>query len=444
MICTVYYTIMVTVEDFKYVLTLWNGHKIPGLIERDIKVDLESNKIIAIAGSRRSGKTYVMFQCMNDLLKKGVKKDNILYINFENERLVGITAINLDDLLIAHRELFNSDGIMYVFLDEIQIVENWDKWVRKIYDTGKYRVIVTGSSSELLSSEIATSLAGRNLTYIVYPFSFKEYVDAQGLKINKLQKYSFEKGVILKAMNDFLEFGSFPEIAMTSSISRKLEILSSYFDAIFFMDIVRRYGIRDVGDLNIFLKILSSSYASYFSSVKLFNYFKSTGRKISRVTLLNFLDYSRSVFLVSLLEKYEKSVRKRISMQSKTYIIDTGISRLFSDIDKGRALENAVFIELSRRKESIESINYFKIKSGKEVDFIVGGKNGEIIQVSYEVSLLSTRSRETSALVEAAKGLGLKSGKIITYDYEGEELIDGILIHYIPFWAWALYDTKQK
>ena len=235
---------MVTVEDFKYVLTLWNGHKIPGLIERDIKVDLDSNKIIAIAGSRRSGKTYVMFQCINDLLKKGVKKDNILYINFENERLVGITAINLDDLLIAHRELFNPNGVIYIFLDEIQIVENWDKWVRKIYDTGKYRVIVAGFSSELLSSEIATSLAGRNLTYIVYLFSFKEYVDAKALQIIKLQKYSIEMGAILKAMNDFLEFGSFPEITMTSNISRKLEVLSSYFDAIFFKGIVRRYGIR--------------------------------------------------------------------------------------------------------------------------------------------------------------------------------------------------------
>ena len=435
---------MVTVEDFKYVLTLWGSHKISDLMERDIKIDLESNKIIAIAGSRRSGKTYVMFQCMNDLLQRGVKKDNILYVNFENERLVGITASDLDGLLIAHKELFNSEGIIYLFLDEIQIVENWDKWVRKIYDTGKYRLIVTGSSSELLSSEIATSLAGRNLTYVVYPFSFKEYVAAKGLKINKLQKYSVEKGTILKIMNDFLEYGSFPEIAMTQSVSRKLEILSSYFDAIFFKDIVRRYGIREVGELNIFLKILSSNYASYFSSVKALNYFRSTGRKISRVTLLNFLDYSKSVFLVGLLEKYEKSVRKRISMQSKTYIIDIGISRLFSDVDKGRALENAVFLELSRKKEPTESINYLKLKSGKEVDFILGGKTKEIMQVSYEVSALNTRSRETSALVEAARGLGLKTGKIITYDYEGEETINGILIQYIPFWVWALYDTKQQ
>ena len=200
---------MISVEDFKYVLTLWDGQKIPDIIKRDIEIDLGSNKIIAIAGARRTGKTHVMFQCINDLLQKGVKRDNILYINFENERLVGITAINLDNLLIAHRELFNPDGMIYVFLDEIQVVENWDKWVRKIYDTGKYRLIVTGSSSQLLSSEIATSLAGRNITYVVYPFSFREYIAAKGLKINKLQKYSIEKGTVLKAMNDFLEFGHF-------------------------------------------------------------------------------------------------------------------------------------------------------------------------------------------------------------------------------------------
>ncbi|MGC8686961.1 MAG: ATP-binding protein [Thermoplasmata archaeon] len=430
---------MVTIEDFKYVLTLWDSYKIPDLIERDVKIDLESNKIIVIAGSRRSGKTYVMFQCIKDLLQKGVKKDNIIYVNFENERLVGLMAKDLDGLLIAHKELFNPDGTIYVFLDEIQVVENWDKWVRKIYDTRKYRLIITGSSSELLSSEISTSLAGRNLTYVVYPFSFKEYIAAKGLKINKMQKYSIEKGTILKAMNDFLEYGSFPEIAIISIPSRKLEVLSSYFDAIFFKDIVRRYRIREVGELSIFLKILCSNYALYLSSVKLFNYFRSMGRKISRVTLLNFIGHSKSVFLIYLVEKYEKSVRKRLSMQPKAYIVDIGISRLFSDIDKGRALENAVFIELLRNKEPAETINYLKLKSGKKVDFIFGGKTKEIIQVSYEVSTSSTKSREVSALVEAAKVLGLKTGKIITYDYEGEESVNGILIQYIPFWVWALF-----
>ncbi|KJE48565.1 MULTISPECIES: ATP-binding protein [unclassified Acidiplasma] len=431
---------MVTIDDFKYVLALWKEYKIPNMIERDMHIDLETDKIIAIAGSRRTGKTYIMFQCITELLKKGIKNDNIIYVNFENERLVGIVASDLDNLLIAHKELFNPDGTIYLFLDEIQVVENWDKWVRKIYDMGKYRIIVTGSSSELLSSEIVTSLAGRNLTYIVYPFSFKEYVAAKGLKINKLYKYSIEKGTVLKLVDDFLEYGSFPEIAMTDKPSRKLELLSSYVDAIFFRDIVRRYNIREVGDLNIFLRFLSSSYSSYFSSVKALNYFRSTGRRISRITLLNFLYYSKSVFLVNILEKYEKSVQKRMATQPKIYITDIGISRLFSDIDRGRALENAVFMELLKNASPAMSINYLKLKSGKEVDFILTGKNIELIQVSYSVSDPGTRPRETSALVEAAMNLGLNTGIIITYDYEGEESINGILIKYIPFWLWALFN----
>ncbi|MGC8516196.1 MAG: ATP-binding protein [Thermoplasmata archaeon] len=433
---------MVNIDDFKYVLALWNNYEIPDLIQRDIKIDLDSNKIVSIAGSRRSGKTYVMFQCMLDLRKRGVRKDNIVYVNFENERMVGIRASDLDNMLIAHKELFNPTGNVYVFLDEIQVVENWDKWVRKIFDTGKYHIILTGSSSELLSSEIATSLAGRNLSYTVYPFSFKEYLNARGMKINKMQKYSVERGTILQALNDFLEYGSFPEIAMTLNVSRKLEILSSYFDAIFFRDLVRRYSIREVGELNIFLKILASSYASLFSSVKSLNYFRSMGRKISRVTLLHFLDESKSVFLVYLLEKFDKSVRKSMSLKSKTYIVDIGISRLFADIDRGRALENAVFLELLRRKGPTQNINYLKLKSGKEVDFIFGGKKKEIMQVSYELSSKNTRSRETAAIVEAAKGLGLQEAKVITYNFEGEEHVDGILIKFIPFWIWALPDMQ--
>jgi len=429
---------MVNIEDFKYVISLWKDFEIPDLIERDVKIDLDANKVIAIAGVRRSGKTHVMFQCMNTLLKKGIRKDNIFYVDFENERLVGVKATDLDNLLVAHRELFDPNGRVYVFLDEVQIVENWEKWVRKIYDTGGYRLIVTGSSSELLSKEIATSLAGRNLTYIIYPFSFEEYVNAKKIQVSNLTKYSLHKGVILKALDEFLEFGSFPEVSLTPDETRKLELLSSYFDAIFFKDIVRRYKIRELGELKIFLRIISSNYASYFSSVKSLNYFRSIGMKISRVTILNFLEYMESVFLVSLLAQYEKNARKRISSQSKTYMIDIGISRLFSDIHRGRSLENAVFLELLRRKGPSGSINYLKLKSGKEVDFIVGGKSKELIQVSYDVSASSTRSRETDALVEAATKLGLKKGMVITYDYEGKETIDGILIKYIPFWIWAI------
>lgn len=429
---------MATVEDFKYVLTLWKERELPHVIERDIKLDLAMDKIITIVGVRRAGKTSVMFQHIRTLIDNEIKRDNIVYVDFENERLVGAKATDLDNLLIAHLQLFRPDGLVYLFLDEIQNIDDWDKWVRKIYDTKKYRIIITGSSSKLLSREIATALAGRNLTYIVYPFSFDEFLRAKGIKVDRTKKYSAEKGVILRELNEFLEHGSFPEIALLADETKTMEVLSAYFDAIFLRDIVKRYNVREVGELNIFLKVIANNYASYFSSVKSYNYFASMGRKVSRATLLNFLDYSTAVFMVYTLEQYMKSARKRLARQVKSYIIDIGIAGLFADIDRGRALENAVFLQLLRIKKPLETLNYLKLKSGKEVDFFVGGKAKSIIQVAYDVSSAETRAREASALVEAASALKLSEGTIITYDYQGMETIEGIKITYRPFWQWAL------
>ena len=180
-------------------------------------------------------------------------------------------------------------GIIYLFLDEIQIVENWDKWVRKIYDQHKHRIVITGSSSKLLSIEIATALAGRNLSYTVYPFSFREFIRAKGIEEEKEDlKYSSKRGLALKELDEFLEYGSFPEVTLTNDQNRKMEFLSSYFDAIFFRDIVKRYKLRETGDLGVFLRILASNYAVYFSSSKTYNYFSSVGLKVSRKTILNF------------------------------------------------------------------------------------------------------------------------------------------------------------
>ena len=431
---------MARIDDFKYVLTLWKEMELPEVIERKITLDLNADKVIVIAGVRRSGKTSLMFQHIKALMKRRVTKDNIIYVNFENERLIATKATDMDNLLIAHSQIFNPmGGIVYLFLDEIQNVENWDKWIRKVYDTKKYRIIITGSSSELLSSEIATALAGRNLSYTVYPFSFSEMLKSKGItaEISGI-KFSSKKGTVLKALDEFLEYGSFPEVILSNDTTRKMDLLSSYFDAIFFRDIVKRYNLRDTGALNIFLKIIASNYSTYFSSTKAQNYFNSMGFEISRVTILNFLEYSKSVFFAEILEQYLKSPRKRFARQVKSYIVDIGLSKLFTDIDKGRALENAVFIELLRRKKVSDNIHYLKLRSGKEIDFIVGWKPTKLIQVCYELSSIDVKDRETSALVEAAKALKLKEGIIITYDYNGSEDVDGIKIVYLPFWEWAL------
>lgn len=431
---------MPTIEDFRYVLELWKNFKIPPTIKREIDVDINTDKIITIAGVRRSGKTSLMFQCIEQLLNSGIKKSNIIYVNFENERLMATKATDLDNLLIAHGMAFTpEEGLIYLFLDEIQNVENWDKWVRKIYDIHKYRIVITGSSSELLSIEIATALAGRNLSYTVYPFSFREFVRAKGIDEEKESlKYSTKKALVLKALDEFLEYGSFPEVTLANDVNRKMELLSSYFDAIFFRDIIKRYKLRETGDLAVFLKILASNYAAYFSSTKTYNYFCSVSLKVSRKTILNFLEYAKSVFFAATLEQYHKSPRKRFARQQKSYIIDLGLSKLFGEIDKGRALENVVFIELLRRRRAAEAIYYVKLKSGKEVDFMVNERNPMLIQVSFNVSSPETRRREISALAEAAKTMKQSECMIITYDYENEETVDGTRIRFVPFWTWAL------
>ena len=431
---------MASIDDFKYVLTLWKEMELPEVIDRKITLDLDADKIIVIAGVRRSGKTSLMFQHIKELMRRNVGKDNIIYVNFENERLIATKATDMDNLMVAHSQIFNPvEGTVYLFLDEIQNVENWDKWIRKIYDTKKYRIIITGSSSQLLSSEIATALAGRNLSYTVYPFSFSEMLKSRSIstEISSI-KFSSKKGIVLKALDEFLEYGSFPEVMLSNDPTRKMDLLSSYFDAIFFRDIIKRYNLRETGALNIFLKILASNYSTYFSSTKAQNYFNSMGFKISRVTILNFLEYSKSVFFAETLEQYLKSPRKRFARQVKGYIVDIGLSRLFTEIDKGRALENAVFIELLRRREASDNIYYLKLKSGKEIDFIIGWKPTKLIQVCYKLSSIDVKERETLALVEAAKALKLKEGTIITYDYSSSEVIDGIKILYLPFWEWTL------
>ena len=431
---------MASIDDFKYVLTLWKEMELPEVIDRGITLDLDADKIIVIAGVRRSGKTSLMFQHIKELMRRKVGKDNIIYVNFENERLIATKATDMDNLMVAHSQIFNPvEGTVYLFLDEIQNVENWDKWIRKIYDTKKYRIIITGSSSQLLSSEIATALAGRNLSYTVYPFSFSEILKSRGIatEISSI-KFSSKKGIVLKALDEFLEYGSFPEVILSNDAARKMDLLSSYFDAIFFRDIIKRYNLRETGALNIFLKILASNYSTYFSSTKAQNYFNSMGFKISRVTILNFLEYSKSVFFAETLEQYLKSPRKRFARQIKSYVVDIGLSKLFTEIDKGRALENAVFIELLRRRKASDNIYYLKLKSGKEIDFIIGWKPVKLIQVCYKFSSNDVKEREILALVEAAKVLKLKEGTIITYDYSGSEVIDGIKILCLPFWKWAL------
>ena len=220
---------------------------LPETLERDMHIDLAVDKVIVLAGIRRSGKTYELYNIIKKLLLLNIPRNRILYVNFEDERFMNSTHEDLDKIIDIYREISGVDvgTKVHLFLDEVQNIEGWDKWVRRMYESENYKIFVTGSSSKLLSSEIATSLAGRNITYIVYPFSFKEFLSFKKIAVDRLSVYS-NKGNYNKLLDEYLINGGFPEVVKTENPDSKIRILSSYYDAIIFRDLIQRYRIRDV------------------------------------------------------------------------------------------------------------------------------------------------------------------------------------------------------
>lgn len=414
----------------------------PETLERDMQIDLAIDKVIVLAGIRRSGKTYELYNIIKKLLSSSIPRNRILYINFEDERFISSTHEDLDKIIEIYMEI-SGVGVgtnVYLFLDEVQNIEGWDKWVRRMHESRSYKIFITGSSSKLLSSEIATSLAGRNITYMVYPFSFKEFLFFKKIPADRLSVYS-NKGIFNKLLGEYLINGGFPEVVKAENPDSKIRILSSYYDAIIFRDLIQRYRIRDVNLLSSVLKFSLASYSSNFSASKLFNYLNSTGLRVSKKTVNNFIRYGKSVFLFDEIYAWSRSLRKANQSRKKIYLTDPGFSLLFkrSD-DMGKLLENAVMIELLRTKASVNmmEINYMEI-GGKEVDFVVS-RTGEIVEginVTMELTQ-SNREREIKSLVEFMKKFKVKSGKIITFDTNDTVIVEGQKIEIISFINWEL------
>ncbi len=433
-------------EIFKKLLVEWSDRKLPEMIDREVKVDVSGKKIVVVTGVRRAGKTYLLFSTIKDLINnKHIDKNEIIYINFEDERLGSISAHDLEDLIGAYYELYGSNNNkLWLFVDEIQNVDGWETWIRRIYDSGKYNIFVTGSNSKFLSAEIATSLSGRNLTYVVYPFSFREFISAKGFTLDKTTLYSEQKlATIHKFFDEYLVYGGFPEVSTEEDKNKKMKILSEYYNAIFFRDIIKRFRVRDTDLLDKSIKYAISCFSQPFSVTKINNFFKTIGMNASKKTVNNFIRYAQEVFLLYQLFPYSRSMKKRLQSHKKLYIVDNGIATLFNfDVQKGRLLENLVYIELLRRKEANVTMNigFWRDLSGKEVDFVVinGEKVEQLIQCTYAILDDATKEREVTALLSAMYFYNLDVGYIITYDYEAEEKIKGKKIKFIPLWKWLL------
>ncbi|MGY6546785.1 MAG: ATP-binding protein [Cyclobacteriaceae bacterium] len=397
------------------------------LIERDIDLTtfLKTVQVVVIAGVRRCGKSSLLY-----LIKEKLElaEQDYCYFNFDDERIIPQTSI-LDQIYLAHLELYKTEPVF--FFDEIQNVPNWEKFVNRIHEKG-LKVYVTGSNANLLSSEIATSLTGRNKTITLFPFSFAEYLKCRGKSIDVKKVSSKAKSMIQGEFQEYMKLGGFPLVVQEED----LELLNQYFQDILYRDIIARYRISQVNELKQIALYLASN------SGKLFSY--STLQNIAGVkstsSVKSYLDYLEHSYLFFYLKKFDYSVKKQIMNSRKVYAIDPAVcNRLgsrFSE-NKGRILETIIFLQLLRMKREV-----FYHSGKKECDFIVqeGLEITSAIQVAYELSDINVK-REVDGLLEAMKAYGLEKGVLITADNQlkGEEIPDQIEV--ILAWKWLIDNT---
>lgn len=404
--------------------------------KRNLKPPIDTKKIITLIGVRRCGKTSILYNMINELAAK-IDKTKIVFLNFEDERL-DLNIDELDLILQSYSELYPSYDLKecYFFFDEIQNIVGWEKFTRRVYDSISKNIFITGSNSKLLSSEIATSLRGRTLSYEVFPLSFSEYLSFKDIKVDLYSSKSLAH--IKNAQTQFLQDGAMPEIVFLEDQYQN-QTLQEYFNVLLYKDLAERYNITNTIALKFFLKRIIASSTKQISINKIYNELKSSGIKIGKNTLYDFLEYVQSIYLALTLHRYDKSLINKELGEKKIYSIDIGLNNAtefkFSD-DIGKSLENAVFLELRRKYNEV----FYYRDTKSECDFIINEKNKIIqaIQVTYDMSATDTKDREVKGLLNACKNFNLNHGIIITYDNEDEIIQDEITIELIPFYKWVL------
>ncbi|MDI6917134.1 MAG: ATP-binding protein [Thermoplasmatales archaeon] len=419
--------------------------ELPELIERESYINTDSPLISDVIGPRRAGKTYLMFLTVKKLLKSGVDKRQTLYVNFERRILYPLTPDYFNYLveIIYEGEILKNK--VYLFLDEVRRLKDWEKFVRSIYDEfkGKMKIVISGSTSKLTKSNLSHLLSGRHLTTPVYPLSFREFLRFKGFGMSGLPTEE-EKAKTMKFLREYIEYGGFPEVVLNKNKEEYLENL--------FLDIITRDvapKVKYPAVLEDLACLLTSLSAKTVSFSKLSRLLGSRGIKISVPTLEKYFYLMKDAFLFSDNRIYSFKIKDQLQHPGKIYCIDTGFVNYFGfkfSEDRGRLIENLVATELHRRfPHGKTKIFYWKDYQGNEVDFVVkeGIKVNELIQVTYANGQDEIEKRETRALLKASRELKCNNLKIITWDYKAEENMENRKIVYTPLWKWLL-EIKQK
>lgn len=425
-------------ETFKKLIAEWWQSEIPPLVERELSLKLGQD-ILALLGPRRVGKTSCMLLLAREILKKVLKEETI-FIDFEDHRLIGLAPEKLDDLFVAHQEL-SSAKLKYLFLDEIQAMPSWSRFLRRLHNQKQYQIVVSGSSSRLLSKEVATELRGRYKCLFISPFSFREFLQLKKFSYAPRLEYTQSKGAILRLWNEYLEKGGYPEVIIEQELSGQRQKLQSYFETIFYKDIIERNKVQHHELLEMLMSYLLDTPATLFSITRFGKILKERGFSVSKKTISLYLKYLEEAFFSYSVEEFSYSAKKRLMRPKKIYLVDNSLTTFLSsrfNPDKGRLLENCVFQELLRRGKEI-----FFYNEQKECDFVVkeGFRIVEAIQVCYELHE-ENKKRELGGLLEAMRFFKLKGGLILTQEQEKNMKMAGQTIRVLPVWKWLLLQQK--
>ena len=394
------------------------------LVERPLALEEHGNYVFV--GVRQAGKSYLLYQTMQQLLQTGTRLEDIVYVNFDDERLKEMTAMDFDLILQAYHSMF--DGKPVFFFDEIQNVDGWANFARRLANR-KYQVYVTGSNAKMLSRDIETVLGGRYLDIKVFPYNFEEYLRANGVALSKGWQYGRKANELQRHFRTYFEWGGFPELV---NFREKRIWLNSLYNRIFFNDLIVRHKIKNEDALRLCVRRLAESVMQPCSLNRLCNLVKSTGTTCSPSTIMEYVRYLQESCLLISLDNYASKFVEKETVK-KHYFVDNGLLHLFINNPDTLLLENLCAITLYKKYGS----NLYYFGKGVEVDFYIPEEN-MAIQASYRMSDETTVEREMKALQALHSFKPLSKAMIITYEDEGVVEYNGLQIELKPVWKWVL------
>ena len=418
---------------FQQIILDFFANPLKKIVPRDVNIPLDVPKIISLLGPRRAGKTYVLYGIIKQLRTQH-PKERLIYINFEDDRLFPLELSDMDQMVRGYYELFpgNKEEQVWFFFDEIQEVPNWEKFVRRLFDQENCRIYLTGSSSKLLSRELASVLRGRSIPFEIFPLSFTEFLRFNEVEIQP--KSSKGQALIYHHLTRYMKQGGYPELVFLPK-ELHIRVVNEYIDLMLYRDLTERFSIKNPQLMKYLLKYLLNTVARPFSVSKVFNDIKSQGYKVGKNTIYEYVSYLEEAFIIFRVDRYSRSIRQQAINPSKVYTIDPAFKYAMSiHEDLGPMFENQVFLTLRKR-----GIHPYYFLQDQEVDFY--NEEKLLYNACYKIDDPNTRNREIKGLTEAMTFLNLQTSTIISWDHR-EIIKTGTKTIYIrPLWELMLEDS---